>query len=73
MAEKRAKERWKEYWKEYKEGNRAKKGKLLDEFCGRTGYNRKYAIQLLGRPAGKKGTKKRRRNEEVPGGSDLGA
>ncbi len=29
MAGKRVKAIWKEYWKEYKEGNRAKKGKLL--------------------------------------------
>jgi hypothetical protein len=39
------------YRKRYKKADRAGRSKLLDEFCVMTGYHRKYAITLLGRPA----------------------
>ena len=31
----------------YLKANKTKKGKILDEFCANTGYNRKYAIIIL--------------------------
>ena len=49
----------------YQQSSRQQKGWILDEFCAATGYNRKYAIEILcgpfpraalpsgdGRPAG---------------------
>lgn len=33
----------------YRKANRGGKAKMLDEFCAVCGYNRKYAIRLLGR------------------------
>jgi len=38
------------YRKRYKKADRRGRSKLLDEFCEMTGYHRKYAIALLGRP-----------------------
>jgi len=38
-----------EYARRYRTATRAEKGRLLDEFCTTTGYNRKYAIHLLTR------------------------
>jgi len=32
----------------YQRSGREQKGWILDEFCAATGYNRKYAIKLLG-------------------------
>ena len=34
--------------KRYRRAGRADKGKILDEFCSECGYQRKYAIRLLG-------------------------
>jgi hypothetical protein len=34
--------------KRYRRAKRADKGKILNEFCSVCGYQRKYAIQLLG-------------------------
>ena len=34
---------------------RADKGRILDEFCGTTGYHRKYALRLLNGPAARLG------------------
>ena len=31
----------------YLEASRKEKGKILDEYCANTGYNRKYAISKL--------------------------
>ena len=39
------------YRKRYRAAGRQERGALLDEFCKATGYHRKYAITLLGRPA----------------------
>ncbi len=39
------------YQKRYRKADRAKRSRLLDEFCRQTGYHRKYAIRLLGQPA----------------------
>ena len=38
------------YRKRYQKARREGRSKLLDEFCAMTGYHRKYAISLLGRP-----------------------
>jgi len=35
--------------KRYKNGDRASKSAILDEFCNVCGYHRKYAVRLLGR------------------------
>lgn len=69
MAGERAKVMWREYWKEYRVASREEKTRLLDEFCGRTGYHRKYAIALLSGPAQeeKKEGVKRRRGRHYPG------
>jgi hypothetical protein len=37
-------------WQRYHRGKPEQKSKILDEFCRVCGYNRKYAIWLLGRP-----------------------
>jgi len=34
--------------KRYRKARRADKGRILDEFCSVCGYQRKYAIRLLG-------------------------
>ena len=43
----------------YERGGRVHKGVILDEFCKVCGYERKYAIKLLGRkvpsPQGRRG------------------
>jgi hypothetical protein len=39
------------YRKRYKKADRVGRAELLNEFCTQTGYHRKYAIALLGRPA----------------------
>lgn len=39
------------YRKRYAKANKARRSVLLDEFCEQTGYHRKYAITLLGKPA----------------------
>lgn len=36
-----------EYAQRYRGSSRRQKGRLLDEFCTTTGYNRKYALHLL--------------------------
>lgn len=38
------------YRRRYQKASRAERGVMLDEFCRATGYHRKYAIALLGRP-----------------------
>lgn len=38
------------YRKRYHKADRSGRSKLLDEFCAMTGYHRKYAVSLLGRP-----------------------
>lgn len=47
----------------YRKANRAGKANILDEFCAVCGYNRKYAIRLLGR---KKPASSRRRVGRKP-------
>jgi hypothetical protein len=47
----------------YRKTNRAGKARILDEFCAVCGYNRKYAIRLLGR---KKAAPPRRRAGRKP-------
>jgi hypothetical protein len=39
--------------KRYRRASRSDKGKILDEFCSVCGYQRKYAIRLLGSKLGK--------------------
>lgn len=39
------------YRRRYRAASRQERGALLDEFCGATGYHRKYAIALLRQPA----------------------
>ncbi len=39
--------------KRYRRARRSDKGKILDEFCSVCGYQRKYAIRLLGSKLGK--------------------
>jgi hypothetical protein len=50
MAGERTLASLKNYRKRYAKGCRKGRTKLLDEFCANTGYHRKYAIALLGRP-----------------------
>jgi len=59
MAGDRVEDALRSYRKRYAEGDRERKGELLNEFCAETGYHRKYAIALLNdRPEG--GTRRRR-------------
>ncbi len=70
MAGERAKPVWRAYWEEYRKAGRKEKTGLLDEFCRRTGYDRKYAIVLLNGPPPevRKGTGQvRRRKKRYPG------
>jgi len=39
------------YRKRYKKLDKGGRSRLLDEFCDQTGYHRKYATMLLGKPA----------------------
>jgi len=39
------------YRKRYLEADRMERSRVLDEFCKATGYHRKYAIGVLGKPA----------------------
>lgn len=41
----------------YRKSDRAGKAAILDEFCAICGFNRKYAIRLLGKPPGRTGRK----------------
>jgi hypothetical protein len=50
MAGERTLASLKSYRKRYAKAHRKGRMKLLDEFCENTGYHRKYAIALLGRP-----------------------
>jgi hypothetical protein len=46
----------------YRAAPRGEKGRILDEFCGTTGYHRKYALRLLnGPPPGSERPRRRRR------------
>ena len=48
-------------YERYRQSERAGKKVMLDEFCGHTGYHRKYAIRLLnGAPPGKERGRARR-------------
>jgi hypothetical protein len=48
-------------YERYRKSERAGKKVMLDEFCGNTGYHRKYAIRLLnGAPPGKERGRARR-------------
>ena len=51
------------YRTRYKKADKTGRSRLLDEFCEQTGYHRKYAIALLGKPADTPapGTTRRRR------------
>ena len=42
------------YRQRYQKADRSGRGKILDEFCVATGYHRKYATMLLGRPPDEK-------------------
>jgi hypothetical protein len=51
------KSRWdcfKAIYSGYKRISKPLRSRILDEFCQVCGYNRKYAIQLLGGPASQK-------------------
>ena len=63
MAGERTLASMKSYRKRYKKADREGRSGLLDELCEVTGYHRKYAIALVGRPAdeAEPGTERRRR------------
>jgi hypothetical protein len=44
----------------YRRAGRVEKGRILDEFCKVTGYNRKYAVRVLNGPPPEKRPPKRR-------------
>jgi hypothetical protein len=44
----------------YRKGSRAEKGRILDEFCAVTRYNRKYALRVLNGPPPERHPRKRR-------------
>ena len=44
----------------YRKASRAEKGRILDEFCAVTRYNRKYALRVLNGPPPEKRPRKRR-------------
>src|SRR3989304_3980936 len=51
----------------YRKGTRVEKGRVLDQVCAATGYNRKYAIGLFGQgPALRPKRKRGRRPEYGP-------
>src|SRR3972149_5938033 len=53
----------------YRKGRRVDKGRILDQVCAATGYNRKYAIGLFGcGPALRAKRKRGRRPPQGPGG-----
>jgi len=43
----------------YRKAGKAEKGRILDEFCAVTRYNRKYALRVLNRPPPEKRPRKR--------------
>jgi len=63
MAGERTLTSMKSYRKRYTKADRKGRSELLDELCEVTGYHRKYAIALVGRPADEAlpGTERRRR------------
>ena len=46
-------------YERYRRGRRSEKSTILEEFCKVCGYNRKYAIWLLGRPLARRGARRR--------------
>jgi hypothetical protein len=62
MAGERLKEALKVYRRRYRGARRGERTRLLDEFCGLSGYHRKYAIALLNRADedGQEGRRQRR-------------
>jgi hypothetical protein len=44
----------------YRSASRAEKGRILDEFCKVTGYNRKYALRVLNGPPPERRPRRRR-------------
>jgi len=55
------------YRRRYSGAGRRGKTKILDEFCGLAGYDRKHAIKLLNRKSGvRKKPPGRRRTEAAP-------
>lgn len=61
MAGERLEKALPKYRSRYQAANREERSRILDEFCRLTGYHRKYAITLLGRPADEPVAKARRR------------
>ena len=56
----------------YRKAGRSEKGRMLDEFCKVTGYNRKYPVRVLNGPPPEKRPRKRRPRKpssRVEGGS----
>ena len=51
MAGERVLDGMRMYRKRYRKADKARRSRLLDEFCRQTGYHRKYAIALLRKPA----------------------
>lgn len=53
----------------YVKANKKEKGRILDHFCSVTGYNRKYAIELMvhgpPKPTGRRRGRKRRYGQDV--------
>jgi hypothetical protein len=48
-------------YQRYAKASRATKHRILDEFCATTGYNRKYAIQVLNGPPPRRRPRRRQR------------
>ncbi len=61
MAGERLERALSKYRKRYHGADRVERSEVLDEFCRLTGYHRKYAIVLLGRPPDEPAVKPRRR------------
>lgn len=58
-------------YERYRKAERKVRGRLLDEFCVTTGYNRKYAIRLLNGPAPEKKRPRRVRGRKLRYGKEV--
>jgi len=72
MAGERLKEALGVYRRRYHAASRAERSGLLDEFCRLSGYHRKYAITLLGRPVDEGADRPRRRRAATYSPAALG-
>ena len=58
-------------YERYRKAERKMRGRLLDEFCVTTGYNRKYAIRLLNGPVPEKKRPRRVRGRKLRYGKQV--